>query len=109
MESEVPAIRPTKPTLARYGLTLAEWERLFTDQGSVCACCRKPSRSGRYCVDHEHVKGWAKMDPAHRRWFVRGIVCNNCNHRLLGRFMTLAGARAIIAYLEAYDYRKGLA
>lgn len=102
-----PAV-PTRSTLAKYGLTQADWWDRFRRQGEVCACCRKPSKSGRYCVDHEHVKGWKKLPPAHRLWFVRGIVCAHCNHRLLGRFMTSANARLVIAYLDAHDLRKGL-
>lgn len=94
---------PSRGTLRRYGLTEGEWRKLLDSQGGVCAICQSVPPSGILCVDHEHVRGWRKMKPTERRRFVRGLACPHCNHRLLGRFITLARLGAVVAYLEAYS------
>jgi hypothetical protein len=61
--------------LKGYGLTLADYDRMFTEQGGVCAICRRPSPDGRNLhVDHAHDSG-----------AVRGLLCHDCN-RGLGMF-----------------------
>ena len=99
---------PTPETCAKYGLTQDDWVRLFEGQGRCCAICKKPSSTGRYNIDHEHVKGWRRMEPRFRRWFVRGIVCHFCNHYYLARGLTLEKAKAVLEYLERYNHLKGL-
>lgn len=74
----------------RYGLTVADYEALLTQQNGVCAICGKacPTR-GRLSVDHDHATGE-----------VRGLACHKCN-TALGLFddnPTLL--RAAAAYLE---------
>lgn len=54
---------------SRYGLTMAEVEQMLTDQGGVCAICRKPMV--RQCIDHDHATN-----------AVRGLLCHPCNIRL---------------------------
>ena len=50
---------------------LAEWERMFNEQGGRCAL----GHSAKLLhVDHDHVSG-----------AVRGLLCYNCNNGL-GRF-----------------------
>jgi hypothetical protein len=107
MDSDLP-ICPTPETCAKYGITQDEWVELFERQGRVCAVCRKASSTGRYNIDHEHVKGWAKLDPQYRKWFVRGIVCHFCNHYYLARGLTLQKARNVVEYLERYEHLKSL-
>ena len=68
--------------LARYGLSEADYEHMFTEQGGVCAICGKPetttsSRSRRVkmlSIDHDHATGK-----------IRALLCNNCN-RGIGLF-----------------------
>lgn len=96
---------PSPPTLAKYGLSLAEWRAIADRQGGVCAVCRKLPASARLCIDHEHVKGWKKMAPGDRKKFVRGLVCYQDNHAFLRRGMSVVRALAIVAYLEAYEQR----
>ncbi len=55
--------------LVKYGLTQAEWDAIFVQQGSCCSIC-KTSRSGG--------GGWA-TDHCHTNGHVRGILCNDCN------------------------------
>lgn len=53
----------------RYGITLDEWNTLFTKQGNKCAICGDT---------HHHGKNW-HTDHCHVTNKVRGILCNPCN------------------------------
>ena len=103
-----PIRHPSLPTLAKYGLTLEEWLAYIPveDGEYVCAICRKPPRTGRFVVDHEHARGWKQLPPAVRKRYVRGVVCTTCNHYVLTRYGSPAKHRAAAAYLEAYDDRQ---
>ncbi len=96
---------PTPPTLAKYGLSLEDWQAYADRQGRVCAVCRKLPASGRLCIDHEHVRGWKKMPLDERKTFVRGLVCHQDNHAFLRRGMSVDRALAIAAYLRAFEQR----
>jgi hypothetical protein len=98
---------PSAKTLARYGIDLAEWRAILRRQGGVCAVCRRVSEKGWMCIDHEHAPGWKRMPPEQRRRYVRGILCYFCNFRYVGKCLTAEKARAVAAYLEAYEDRKG--
>lgn len=104
----LPTIVPSLATLKKYGFTVEVWWDEFKRQGEVCLICQRPSGSGRYVLDHEHVAGWKKMTPKYRRWFVRGILCSWCNSHVVGRFVTLAKARNTVKYLERYELRKAM-
>jgi hypothetical protein len=56
----------------KYGITIAEFNALFLDQGSACAICRatEPGKNG-WQVDH-----------CHNSSVVRGILCHKCNMAL---------------------------
>jgi len=66
--------------LKKYGISITDYERMFTQQNGVCAICRRPERNeNRYgllslSVDHDHKTGK-----------VRGLLCQDCN-RGLGQF-----------------------
>jgi hypothetical protein len=52
-----------------YGISLADYDRLYAQQGGRCRMCKRKPKPGRsLCVDHNHVT---------RK--VRGLLCNNCN------------------------------
>lgn len=58
----------------KYGVTLADYDRMLADQGGCCAICRKPEVQqfkGVFHVDHDHATG-----------AVRGLLCRGCNHML---------------------------
>lgn len=55
-----------------YGITLAEFNEMVTDQGGRCAICGVDPP--RLVVDHDHESG-----------VVRGLLCDSCNNGL-GRF-----------------------
>lgn len=75
----------------KYGVTLEDVERMFTEQGGLCAICRTPMIGRKPHVDHDHLTGT-----------VRGLLCRGCNQGL-GHFrddpVALANA---IRYLEHY-------
>lgn len=63
-----------------YGITLAEYEAMFTAQNGVCLLCQRPEtainhRTGEpfdcLVVDHDHENGK-----------VRGLLCHRCNRAL---------------------------
>ena len=65
-----------KHTAQRYGLSLDEFDRLVTANGSVCEICHQPCTPGglsrtSLVVDHDHASG-----------AIRGLLCTNCNRGL---------------------------
>ena len=57
--------------IRRYGLTVAEYNRLLTEQQNVCFICKKTNKHKMLCVDHDHETGQ-----------VRGLLCDLCNRAL---------------------------
>lgn len=51
----------------RYGITAADYDNMFAEQGGVCKLCG--TTAARLVVDHNHNTG-----------AVRGLLCDNCNH-----------------------------
>jgi hypothetical protein len=52
--------------LAKYGLTIAEYDALLADQHGTCAICAGTPRY--FVIDHDHETNR-----------VRGLLCNRCN------------------------------
>jgi hypothetical protein len=100
---------PTTQTLRKYGLTLDEWSAILDRQGGVCPICGLVPSTNRFCVDHEHIKGWRKMPPEQRKLYVRGLVCWRDNNRVLTAGVTATMLRRAAEYLEEYEKRKQLA
>ena len=61
-----------KRSLAKYGLTHDDYERMHAAQGGRCAICGTTESKGHggkhLAVDHDHETGE-----------VRGLLCGNCN------------------------------
>jgi hypothetical protein len=74
---------------SKYGITPNQYEAMVARQGGVCAICKKPPKTRRLSVDHDHVS---------KR--VRGGCCYHCNRYLIAR-NTRETARRILAYLES--------
>lgn len=55
----------------RYGITLEQFEAILAAQGNVCAVCKLGDKV--FCVDHNH-----------KTLKIRGIICLNCNLRVIG-------------------------
>lgn len=57
----------------KYGISAAEWEAMFLEQGSMCKICS--SKTSR------HLRTW-HTDHCHKTGRVRGILCHVCNTKL---------------------------
>lgn len=55
----------------RYGVTLEMFNAILSAQGNVCAVCKEGNKV--FCLDHNH-----------KTLKVRGVVCLNCNLRVIG-------------------------
>ncbi len=98
---------PSKRTLSKYGLSLIDWLCVAAKQDSRCAICGGLPKYGRLHIDHEHIKGWKKMEPDKRMLHVRGLCCFRCNSQFLRRGLTLELAKKVVDYLEAYAQSSG--
>lgn len=70
-DPETAARKRLTATMTGYGLTLADYDRMLTEQGGACLVCGSDQPGGghlRLVVDHCHVTGR-----------VRGLLCNPCN------------------------------
>lgn len=56
-----------------YGITLAEYNKVFKAQGLACGICKVAHIPGkpRLAVDHDHITGE-----------LRGLLCWGCNRKL---------------------------
>jgi hypothetical protein len=67
---------PTDQTLAKYGLTLQDWEALLTKDRKgvpICPICVEPLNKS--VIDHKHVPRWSSFPPEVRKQYVRGVCC----------------------------------
>ena len=71
-----------------YGMSRQQYAELFVAQGGRCAICLAQPRTKALVVDHNHKTGE-----------VRGLLCNRCNHRVLG-----ASHENIAILKRAIDY-----
>ena len=82
----------------RYNISAEEYFQLLSDQGGVCAVCKKENVAGRRLdVDHDH-----SCCPGERScgMCVRDLLCGGCN-RGLGDFKDNVDLlRAAVEYLE---------
>lgn len=73
-----------------YGITAAQYDEMLTAQNGVCAICARPPLNKPLNVDHDHKTG-----------LVRGLLCWNCNQRVLGAARDNAALlRAAADYLD---------
>ncbi len=96
--------RRAKNTMLRnsFGITVEEYERMFAEQGGLCACCREPERrtvrrepnKGKtmlLCVDHDHGTGQ-----------VRELLCGACNSAVGFLKERVWVAERVIEYLKKW-------
>lgn len=83
-----------------YGLTLAQYDAMLAEQGSVCAICNQPEFTPKangkgirpLGVDHDHATG-----------AIRGLLCATCNNGL-GCFKDdPKKLQAALSYLAKYS------
>lgn len=65
-----------------YNLTLEQWNDLYVRQGGLCAICMRKLRKDRAQTDHDHAccPGATSCGKC-----VRGLLCKDCNYKLLGQ------------------------
>lgn len=78
-----------KHQIARYGLTVEEFNSIAQAQQGVCAICCRPPKFPSLSIDHCHETNK-----------FRGLLCEDCNHGL-GHFRdNIEVMQAAIVYLE---------
>ncbi len=75
----------------KYGITLADYNRILLAQGGICKICgsNDPGRDPMFQVDHDHKTGK-----------VRGLLCSKCNTGLAKFRDSAEHLRRAAAYLE---------
>ena len=56
-------IRPQPSTVAKYGMSLDDFEVMLDEQGGVCGVCGKVPKTGRLVIDHVHRQGYKLLSP----------------------------------------------
>ena len=75
--------------LRRYGITEEDFDRMSSEQGGVCAVCKKTEPGKRLAVDHDHKTG-----------AVRGLLCSICNKAIGCLGDSVEGLMVAVSYLE---------
>lgn len=75
----------------KYGITIEQYDELLNKQNHSCAICDRHESEfkRRLAVDHNHVTKE-----------IRGLLCNYCNHRIVGRHRDGDKLRKIADYIE---------
>lgn len=78
----------------KYGLNIEQYEQILQQQNGCCAICNREASQFRraMAVDHIH-KG-------PRAGFIRGILCDNCNRRLIGQHVDGNLLRKMADYVD---------
>lgn len=75
----------------RYGISLADYDYLHSQQDGRCAICKTPENGEKLNVDHHHLTGTT-----------RGLLCQKCNTGL-GLFQEdIPRLISAIEYLKSY-------
>lgn len=76
---------------AKYGLTVEQYEELLAKQEHRCPVCQRHEDefTVKLAVDHNH-----------KTQEIRGLLCNYCNHRLVGRHTDAEVVQRIADYLR---------
>ena len=72
--------------LAKFGLTLDDFDEMVSSRAGRCDICNEEST---LCLDHDHVTGE-----------VRGLLCRKCNRALGLLGDSIDGLATAVAYLE---------
>lgn len=75
----------------KYGITEEQYDQLLIAQNFSCAVCGKNAEEEkkRLVVDHNHKTGE-----------IRGLLCNYCNHRIVGKWTNGNLLRQVADYIE---------
>ena len=91
---------PYQKTLARYGLGFIEWSDMVIAQRGRCFICQEKKK---LCIDHFHVKRWKYLPPDKRKKYVRGLLCFQCNYKILPKGVTIQKLRNAAKYLRNFE------
>lgn len=58
---------------SEYSITIEQYDDMLSSQNGGCAICGTIPKKKRLAVDHDHKTG-----------FIRGLLCTQCNHHVLG-------------------------
>lgn len=103
-------LRSRRESLARYGLTLEQFDALLAAQGGRCKICRTTEpgdvRAGPrgWHIDHDHACCGSRKRSC--GLCTRGIICSNCNRALGLLHEDAAVVQAMLDYLLAYRVRR---
>lgn len=77
-----------------YGITIADWDRMFAEQKGCCAVCgtHQSNQKRSLAVDHCHVTGK-----------VRALLCHHCNTGIGNLRDDVELLRKAIDYLEFHN------
>lgn len=88
---------------AHYGITSAQWDKMFERQGGKCPICLRPLRK----PGNKEGKPASAVDHDHKSGRVRGIVDYYCNRRVIGRHRETDKLKRLVAYLDSdFDGRE---
>jgi DNA-directed RNA polymerase subunit RPC12/RpoP len=75
----------------KFGISLEQYSELLKGQKCRCAICEKhyTEFATRLAVDHNHITGE-----------IRGLLCNYCNRRIVGRHRDSGLLRKVADYLD---------
>lgn len=76
--------------LKRYGLSIDDYDQMFTAQEGLCAVCDNKDEGRTLHVDHCHATGK-----------VRGLLCHKCNGALGNAGDSIDRLTGLISYLQA--------
>lgn len=68
-KAKIPTVAHTAQIKAKYGLSSADYWKLFDQQAHSCAVCKRFPRARKLAVDHRHSDG-----------LIRGLLCWKCNY-----------------------------
>lgn len=90
-------VQREKDLRTKYGITIDEYRRMYTDQEGRCAACRD-ARPPHYIPGATRSSGLA-IDHDHKTTAVRGLLCKACNNALGLLQDDLGRIEGLFAYL----------
>jgi hypothetical protein len=87
----------SKELKRNFGISLHEYNLMFTEQKGKCACCgiHQNKLTRRFAVDHDHD---TKL--------IRGLLCGNCNTAIGKLGDNIEGVMKALNYLEKHELTK---
>jgi hypothetical protein len=94
-----------RTVLKKHGFTPESFAEVLEAQGGVCKICKRPPRSGRLHIDHDHKC----CDKNACNKCFRGLLCYSCNGALGLAEDNIETLRAMIEYLNGIEDKEVVA